>query len=133
MGFEDGFLVGFGTPTALDIQPDILSDGTFGVAYSEQLTVVTYSGTLSWHMDGTLPPGLTFNSSTGLFGGTPTSVGTFRPITISVIDSAGATGLRDYTITVQGDVLIVIDPPDGTFLRTVGASVSISFTATETA
>jgi uncharacterized delta-60 repeat protein len=48
---------------------------------------------------GSLPPGLSFNTSTGVVSGTPTAVGIFN-FTITATDNLAATASRDYTITV---------------------------------
>jgi len=49
---------------------------------------------------GSLPPGLTLNSSTGAVTGTPTTAGTF-PFTGSVTDSAGQSGTANCSISVE--------------------------------
>ncbi len=50
-----------------------------------------------------LPPGLTasLNGSTITLSGTPTGIGTFSNVTLSVQDSAGSFGSRTYTITIN--------------------------------
>jgi PKD repeat protein len=55
----------------------------------------TYSVT-----SGTLPPGLTLDTETGIISGIPTTEGIYS-FTISVDDSNGRTGSQRYTITVK--------------------------------
>ena len=69
-----------------------------GVAYSS--SVVASGGTPPYTfavINGTLPPGLTLNTSTGLISGTPTSEGTFS-YTIQVTDATGATATANCMI-----------------------------------
>jgi len=47
---------------------------------------------------GTLPTGVTFNTSTGVLGGTPTSSGSF-PITFTAHNGVGADGTQSFTLT----------------------------------
>ncbi len=55
----------------LTITPGTLTDGTLGVAYSQQLTAVGAVGTVTFVLaSGSLPPGVTL-SATGLLAGTP--------------------------------------------------------------
>lgn len=53
---------------------------------------------------GTLPDDLTFDSSTGVFGGSTLDVGP-HPITVTVTDGNGRTNSRSYTLTVVAPTL----------------------------
>ncbi|TIU00978.1 MAG: LamG domain-containing protein [Mesorhizobium sp.] len=56
---------------------------------------------------GTLPTGITLNSSTGAVSGTPTVVGTSSGIVIRATDSVGATAnLASFNLQVYGDLYI---------------------------
>lgn len=48
-----------------------------------------------------MPPGLSFNTVTGVVAGIPTPAGTFT-FTVTATDANGCTGLRQYTLTVAG-------------------------------
>src|SRR5579864_1379633 len=64
-----------------------LPDGVSGTAYSATLQSTGGTGAVTWSLTtGTLPTGLTLNTSTGAITGTPTTPGT--PITVKATDSA---------------------------------------------
>ena len=54
---------------------------------------------------GSLPNGLTLNSSTGAISGTPSAANTFN-FTITVTDSFGGTGSQSYTVVVNPAVSV---------------------------
>ena len=75
--------------------------GEVGAPYSS--SVVASGGTPPYTfavISGSLPPGLTLNSSTGAITGTPSSEGTFS-FTIQVTDSNGYTATASCTITIK--------------------------------
>lgn len=54
----------------------------------------------SWSLvDGALPPGLNIEGATGLITGRPDSLGTFG-FTVKIEDGLGATGTREFTVTI---------------------------------
>lgn len=63
----------------LEISPSTLPNGQVGVAYSQQMTVLGPTlGTVTWSVSsGTLPTGLTLNTSSGLISGTPTAAASY--------------------------------------------------------
>jgi Tfp pilus assembly protein PilV len=66
---------------------------------------------LSWSAIG-LPGGLTI-SAAGVISGTPTTVGAFTP-TVTVTDSAGATGTKNFSVTINAAPAITSSTlPDG--------------------
>jgi len=77
-----------------------LSSGVVGAAYSQ--TVQVTGGTNPTTMtitSGALPPGLIFDSGTGLVSGTPTASGTY-PFTVRVVDVASATATQNLSIVI---------------------------------
>ncbi len=69
---------------------------------------------------GSLPPGLTIDTTTGIVSGTPTVVGSYS-FSVRVDDSAGAHITRVFSIFV-GDASIAITPPTNT--GTIGSAYS---------
>ena len=88
-----------GAPNSITINPGSLPDGTPGVGYSQTLTTQNSSGGNVFSISGgSLPPGLSLNSSTGDITGTPNTGGTFN-FTVHVLDSDGDTGTQDSRAT----------------------------------
>lgn len=73
------------------------------VAYSNGLTVNNGLAAFTWAIiSGTLPTGLTINSSTGVISGTPTDTTyTTRSITVQVTDGQGRTASSAQSITYR--------------------------------
>lgn len=80
-----------------------LLDATSGSAYSQTLTAVNGTAPLNWTiMLGSLPPGMTLNSSTGVISGTSSVPGNY-PFTVFVVDSTtptAKTATQDLSIAV---------------------------------
>jgi putative Ig domain-containing protein len=86
-----------GNPT---ITTTVLPSGSQVQAYSA--TLAATGGTLPYNwsiISGSLPPGLSLNSSTGVISGTPTAGGFFA-FTVQVTDSASNTATASLSITV---------------------------------
>jgi uncharacterized repeat protein (TIGR03803 family)/YVTN family beta-propeller protein len=99
--------------------------GQVGVAYSSALVasggVAPYTFSIT---SGSLPPGLTLNSSTGTITGTPTTAGTYG-FTAKVVDSQGNTATSSCSIVVSS---LTLSCPTGT--GQVGVAYSSALTAT---
>ncbi|MEO8597084.1 MAG: putative Ig domain-containing protein, partial [Candidatus Solibacter sp.] len=81
------------------------SNGTTGSPYSASLAVVGGYGPFTYSVySGTLPGGLTLNSSTGLISGTPTTAGTYA-ITFKVVNSRGAGDTVICTIVIGASAI----------------------------
>jgi autotransporter-associated beta strand protein len=88
-------------------QPSIttnsLPNGTENTAYSK--AVLTSGGTapFTWSYTGTLPSGITFDTNTGTFGGTPdaNSAGTYNNIQVTATDLYNQSASQTYSITVN--------------------------------
>ena len=78
----------FALAPQLLISTTSLPDGVLGTAYGATLQSTGGTAPVTWSLaTGTLPSGLTLNSSTGAITGTPTAAGT-SAITVQVTDSA---------------------------------------------
>jgi len=78
-----------------------IPDGTLGEVYTQTLVAGGGTGPYTWSLDsGTLPAGLTFNTSTGEISGTPTADGD-HTFTVSVEDSMGGTDDQELEISID--------------------------------
>lgn len=76
-------------------------EATNNEAYSLQLLAVNGTGTVSWKISaGTLPPGITLDSSKGTLSGTPTQNGTFS-FTVQATDSASTPNTAMLPLSLQ--------------------------------
>ena len=82
--------------STLAITTSSIYSGTVGTSYSFGLTATGGTGTYSsWaHTSGTLPTGLTFNTTTGVISGTPSETATARSLTFSVTDTLTQTATK---------------------------------------
>jgi hypothetical protein len=90
----------------LRIATTALPNGTEGRAYAASLVAVNNVGATTWAItSGSLPTGLTLNTSTGVISGTPTVVGT-SSFSVQVSDSNGpsADPPRPFSITIERDI-----------------------------
>jgi uncharacterized repeat protein (TIGR01451 family) len=88
--------------------------GEAGVAYSDPLSVTGGTSPFTWSIaSGSLPGGVTLNTSTGLLSGTPTAAGTFN-FSVKVTDSAALSDTKATSITIiPGPSLSFPTPPPG--------------------
>lgn len=90
------------TYVAPSITTTLLAGGMKGVAYSFQIVAVGGDGAYTWAMtSGTLPSGLTFNTTTGLISGAPTVGGEYS-ITVRVTDATANSDTKSFTLVVGG-------------------------------
>lgn len=95
--------------SSLVVTPATLATPIAGQAYSQ--TLAATGGTVPYRFDvtsGTLPSGLTLNSTTGVLSGTPTSTGG-STFTVTVTDSSTGVGAplimaKTYTFNIAGQV-----------------------------
>ncbi|MFN0165890.1 MAG: putative Ig domain-containing protein, partial [Bryobacteraceae bacterium] len=85
----------------LTITTTSLSSGTVGLAYSRSLAATGGKPPYSWSLaQGSLPAGLSLNTTTGLITGTPTVAGTVGFVA-RVQDSADGSAVRTLSITIS--------------------------------
>jgi uncharacterized protein (TIGR03437 family) len=127
------------TFTSSTLNLDVLSDvqikttsplpsGMYGSPYTTTFQATGgypssgYGGSYTWSSSGSLPPGLSLNSSTGVLSGTPTSTsGVPVVFSVSVTDSVGifcgcgSSASKSFTITISPppttSVTIQTNPP----------------------
>ncbi len=99
----------------ITISPTSLPPGTQFSAYSAQtLAFSPANGSVTWSvLSGSLPSGLTLNSSAGVISGSPTVNGTFN-FTVKGVDASGCAGTRAYSLTVNCPIITLGSIPDGT-------------------
>jgi uncharacterized repeat protein (TIGR01451 family) len=110
------------------LSPTTLPPATAGAPYSQTITTTGGTGSYTFAIiDGALPVGMTFNSSTGALQGTPTTAGSVS-FTVRATDSGGSAGSQAYTLSVTPPTL-TLSPPSGTSLSaTIGTAFSQTFT-----
>ncbi|MEI9812645.1 MAG: Ig domain-containing protein [Acidobacteriota bacterium] len=81
---------------------DDFPDGTVGQPYSSQTHISQGTAPFTFAIvAGTLPPGLSLNSSTGTLSGTPTRVGDYN-FAVKVTDSHGLSGTATSFMSIAG-------------------------------
>lgn len=79
----------------------VLQGGTTGVAYSETISGVLGTSPYTFALaSGSLPSGLSLNSSTGVISGTPTTPAT-STFVIKVTDANGSNSTFTFQITIS--------------------------------
>lgn len=114
-------------PPTIVVSPTTVPGATVAVAYSQTLSASGGTAPYSFAITaGTLPAGLSLNTSTGALTGTPTAAGTFN-FTVTATDTNSFTGSRAYTLVVAPPVILIA--PSALTGGTVGAAYSESFIA----
>jgi hypothetical protein len=103
-----------------------VNTGTAGVAFSQTFTQSAGIGTITWSETGTLPTGISLNTSTGALFGTTTQTGAF-PITVKATDANGCFGTSAYTLTINCQTITVTNP--ATTTTQAGVAFDQAFTA----
>ena len=85
---------------AFGVNGTLTSPGIVGGAYSSSLTASGGTAPITWSISaGTLPPGLSINSSTGEVSGTPTTAGNYS-FTVQALDNEGISKTSAQSIQV---------------------------------
>jgi uncharacterized protein YhjY with autotransporter beta-barrel domain len=119
------------TAPNVSIAPATLPAGTVGDAYRQTISASGGISPYSYAQSGTLPPGLTFDTTSGDLAGTPTSAGSFN-FSITATDSTtgtAGTSMTSYTVAV-GQAAPVAS--DDTAQTVGGQAVVIPVTANDT-
>ncbi|MDW8412837.1 MAG: putative Ig domain-containing protein [Acidobacteriota bacterium] len=122
---SQNYTVTINCPT-ITLSPTTLPNGTVGTPYSQSVSASGGNAPYTFSSSGTLPPGITFNTSTGAISGIPTAAGSYT-FTITATDVFGCTGSRTYTVTVACPTITITPTTLPPF--TVGVSYSQTLTA----
>lgn len=103
----------------------------YGMAYSQSFTALGGNAPYTYSLSGTVPSGLSFNSSTGTLSGTPVQTGSF-PLTVTATDSSTGTGApfsvsANYTLSVASPTIVIA--PASLPVGGVGSAYSQTVTA----
>ncbi len=98
-----------------------------GSAYSAALSASGGKAAFTYSItSGSLPQGLTLNTSTGTISGTPTSAGSYT-VTFKVVDANGSSDTATCTIVVTGSAVNLDCGTCGASKATVGVSYSATY------
>lgn len=114
-----------GCAQPVQITPAALPDGAVGTSYGQNLTAAG-GGDLQWTVgQGSLPPGLLLNSSSGVLAGMPLYAGTYQ-FTIIASDRGfgGERGRISYTIEIIARLTIAANLPAARVNQAYSQSVS---------
>ncbi|MCW2646585.1 MAG: hypothetical protein JWP07_2694, partial [Pseudonocardiales bacterium] len=105
--------------------------GQLGVAYSTTFDVTGGTAPLVWSISaGSLPSGLTLNTSTGVLSGTPTTVGS-SSFTVSVTDANSQTATKAVTLVIAAGPLVIVKTANVSSAA-AGSTVAYTITVTNT-
>ena len=94
------------------------------------IQVVRTSPTYTWALtSGSLPTGLSLNTSTGAVTGTPTTAGSYT-FTITATDNSGCTNSKSYTVTTACPTLTMTPAAGALTQGTVGSVYSQAMSST---
>jgi len=125
-GYNDKALTGTITGSAPTVTTTTLTALVQGLAFSQQL-ITSGSATITFAVTaGTLPAGLSVNSSSGLMSGTPSSSGSYN-FTVTATNSFG-TDAKQYTGTISSGTPTITTTSLSTIYRNVATSQTIFFT-----
>jgi hypothetical protein len=89
------------------VTPAQSATGAIGSSFSYRI-LASNSPTSYALASGSLPPGITLNTATGLLSGSPTTAGAFTPV-VTATNAGGTSASATLTITIGSPALIVYD------------------------
>lgn len=116
---------------SITLSPSTLNSMTDGVAFNQTITASGGTAPYTYSVSsGSLPAGLSFNTSTGVVSGTPTYSGAYS-FTIRASDSSTGTGPYVGTQTYAGTVGVptITVSPSGTLNAAYGQAYTQTFAA----
>ncbi|RKY15907.1 MAG: hypothetical protein DRP63_06310 [Planctomycetota bacterium] len=117
-------------PKPLRIETKSLPDAVVGTPYSTHLKATGGSSPYTWSVtNGSLPPGLSLDSSSGLVSGTPTNAGVYA-FTVAVTDKRSKSASKSFTIIVNAGGTPLAITTASLPMATEGASYSATIEAT---
>jgi len=111
--------------SAITVNPPTLTSGATGTPYTQTFTQSGGTAPVNFGISGMMPAGLILSGAT--LSGTPTQTGNFN-FTVSVVDSNGCTGSRNYTLNI-GCPTVGINPatlPNGVVGKPYNQSLSLA-------
>jgi hypothetical protein len=114
----------------LAISTTALPNGQDGNVYTTSLVATGGTAPYSWTLTGTLPTGLSFNTSTGVLSGTPTTTATASSLTFMVSDSGSPVQTKSVALalTVYSSTGIMVSVSRHNVGLTLTQTLSISAT-----
>ncbi|MEZ5404533.1 MAG: putative Ig domain-containing protein [Bryobacteraceae bacterium] len=107
-----------------------LPGGQIGGSYTTELAGACSVTPCTWSIPvGTLPAGLTLNSSTGVISGVPIAAATSN-FTVRLTDAASAFADKAFSISVSGDQPVSVNHLSGSFDLTLNTVATVVFNAT---
>jgi hypothetical protein len=95
------------SPPVITTAQSEIASGTYRTSYTEQLAATGGTGTYTdWAIIGTLPPGLSINTTTGEISGTPTAAGIYN-FQVTTKSNGVTSAPKPYTITIAKVVVAV--------------------------
>lgn len=115
---------------AISIITTSLPNGVVGTAYSQTVQSIGGQAPLVWTIDsGTLPTGLSINSSSGVISGTPTTAASYTFV-VKVVDNNSLTDSQSFSVRIYDPLNTSPDPIGPATTVVVEAGQQVDFNAT---